>query len=96
MILFGVTLEQAEKMTMREYSFNLYAYEKRYIEKVKMIDLQAWQNNQVKATKKRGKTQVPYYDSFEEFSQAYKIENNIEKTTNKDNTLNKLLLQANK
>jgi hypothetical protein len=59
MVKLGKTLREAENMTLREFSYEIYAYEKRYIEQVKLIDLQAWQNKQVQAEKKRGNKLIP-------------------------------------
>ena len=70
MVKLGKTLREAENMTLRELSYEIYAYEKRYIEQVKLIDLQAWQNKQVQAEKKRGNKLIPYFDNFEQFLRA--------------------------
>lgn len=96
MVKLGKTLREAENMTLREFSYEIYAYEKRYIEQVKLIDLQAWQNKQVQAEKKRGNKLIPYFDSFEQFSLAYRMENEKQEQQNNDLTLIELLKNANK
>lgn len=95
MVKLGKTLREAENMTLREFTYEIYAYEKRYIEQVKLIDLQAWQNKQVQAEKKRGNKLIPYFDDFEQFSIAYRMENEKQEQDN-DLTLIELLKNANK
>ncbi|WP_430610662.1 hypothetical protein IGL01_000739 [Enterococcus sp. DIV0340] len=64
-------------MTMLEYETRLIAYRLKRLDEQEIIHYQAWANNQVKATKKRGKYEVPLFDTFEKFFNKEKLEREI-------------------
>lgn len=64
-------------MTMTEYETRLIAYRLKRLDEQELIHYQAWANKQVKATKKRGKYEVPLFDTFEKFFNKEKLENKI-------------------
>lgn len=64
-------------MTMSEYEIRLLAYRLKKLDEQEVIHYQAWANQQVKATKKRGKYEVPKFDTFEKFFNKEKLENKI-------------------
>lgn len=64
-------------MTMAEYETRLIAYRLKRLDEQELIHYQAWANKQVKATKKRGKYEVPFFDTFEKFFNKEKLENKI-------------------
>ncbi|WP_438713093.1 hypothetical protein [Enterococcus sp. DIV0806c] len=64
-------------MTMTEYETRLIAYRLKRLDEQELIHYQAWANRQVKATKKRGKYEVPLFDTFEKFFNKEKLENKI-------------------
>ncbi|GKS56460.1 hypothetical protein [Enterococcus mundtii] len=64
-------------MTMTEYETRLIAYRLKRLDEQELIHYQAWANKQVKATKKRGKYEVPFFDTFEKFFNKEKLENKI-------------------
>lgn len=64
-------------MTMTEYETRLIAYRLKRLDEQEIIHYQAWANKQVKATKKRGKYEVPLFDTFEKFFNKEKLENEI-------------------
>jgi len=53
-----------ERMTLHEYSLRMAASRLRRLDRQYEIHLQAWANQQAKATKKNGK---PFYVTFKEF-----------------------------
>ena len=65
-----------DRMTMSEYEIRLLAYRLKKLDEQEVIHYQAWANQQVKATKKRGKREVPFFDNFEFFNKE-KLENKI-------------------
>ncbi|ONN42065.1 hypothetical protein [Enterococcus mundtii] len=64
-------------MTMLEYETRIIAYRLKRLDEQELIHYQAWANRQVKATKKRGKYEVPLFDTFEKFFNKEKLENKI-------------------
>ncbi len=64
-------------MTMSEYEIRLLAYRLKKLDEQEVIHYQAWANQQVKSTKKRGKYEVPKFDTFEKFFNKEKLENKI-------------------
>ncbi|MGX7701045.1 hypothetical protein [Enterococcus mundtii] len=64
-------------MTMLEYETRIIAYHLKRLDEQELIHYQAWANRQVKATKKRGKYEVPLFDTFEKFFNKEKLENKI-------------------
>lgn len=67
MVLCGYRLREAENTTLREYSYEIYAYNLRELGKMKHLNLLAWQNQQATATKEKGKKTVPYFPDFKSF-----------------------------
>lgn len=61
------TYQEACDMTFREYSFEIHAYRLRDLDNRQRMHLQAWVNNQVKATKTQGKTTLPAFKTFKDF-----------------------------
>ncbi|MEY8669980.1 hypothetical protein AALJ40_03870 [Enterococcus gallinarum] len=66
-----------DRMTMSEYEIRLLAYRLKKLDEQEVIHYQAWANQQVKATKKRGKREVPFFDNFEKFFNKEKLEKEI-------------------
>lgn len=65
-------------MTFREYSLRMKAHNLRRLDEEYMIALAAWQNQQVRATKKSGKNKVvPYFKTFKQFFDMEKYEREI-------------------
>ncbi|WP_438844203.1 hypothetical protein [Enterococcus sp. AZ062] len=64
-------------MTMLEYETRIIAYRLKRLDEQELIHYQAWANRQVKATKKRGKYEVPLFDTFEKFFNKEKLENKV-------------------
>jgi len=62
---------------MSEYEIRLLAYRLKKLDEQEVIHYQAWANQQVKSTKKRGKYEVPKFDTFEKFFNKEKLENKI-------------------
>lgn len=54
-------------MTFREYSFEIHAHRLRSFDSRHQMHLQAWVNQQIKATKKQGKDTVPLFQNFKDF-----------------------------
>lgn len=69
---------------MYEYEARMHAYKLERIDKERDMHMQAWLNQQVKATKEKGKKQVPIFKNFKEFYDYEKnisdIENHMSKT----------------
>lgn len=53
-----------ERMTLNEYYIRIEAHELQRAEQIQDIALQAWYNQQVKATKGSAKRPKPYFDTF--------------------------------
>lgn len=64
---YGMSESEIDEMTIREYTFKMASKRLARQEKEYYIHLEAWQNNQVKATKKVGKDYKPYYKRFSDF-----------------------------
>lgn len=105
MVNLNYSLLEAENMTLKEYSYEMYAWNLREIGAQRKIDLLAWQIQQATAEKKQGKKIVPYFKSFEDFTQSAKMENDfkrdygldkISQMTTKEKDLISLLKEANK
>lgn len=64
----GMTdIREIERMTMYEYEIRRTAYLVSYLDKLRDSHDQAWANQQIKATKKVGKKEVPYFKDKEAF-----------------------------
>ena len=59
--------EKLGNITLNQYSLMMKAVNLKRVDREFEIHLQSWTNNQVKATKKTGKTTKPYYKTFDEF-----------------------------
>lgn len=70
-------IRQIERMTPYEFEIRMTAYQLKRLDEQETIHQQAWANQQVKATKKRGKYEVPLFDTFEKFFNKEKLENKI-------------------
>jgi hypothetical protein len=68
---------EIDRMTMSEYEIRLLAYKLKRLDEQEVIHYQAWANQQVQATKKRGKREVPVFDTFEKFFNKKKMEKEI-------------------
>ncbi|MPM55283.1 hypothetical protein SDC9_102077 [bioreactor metagenome] len=102
MRFLGKSLAEAEIMTLREYTYEMEAYQLRQVDEEYRINLLAWQINQAQATKTKGsgKNQktLPYYESFKKFFDYEKRINEVNGTAGKtitDNTLSRLMGKAN-
>lgn len=89
------SLYEAEKMTLREYSYEMHAHGLKEVDKERNIHLLAWQINQAQATKQKGKKTEAYFKDFREF---FDYEKRIKALTGghkENNSLAKLLSKAN-
>jgi 16S rRNA U1498 N3-methylase RsmE len=75
---FGYSLHEAECMTLREYSYEMFAYSLRRIDEERDMHMQAFLNHVVTGTKQRGKKTVPVYKTFQDF---YDYEKEIKRIT---------------
>ncbi|MGL4642757.1 MAG: hypothetical protein ACRCVH_00455 [Vagococcus fluvialis] len=95
------TMSDFERMTIREYEVMLKAYKLRNLDKEYFIHLQAFKNQEIKATKKVGKQEKMVYKNFNEFFPYQKRENEIlgiatKKKVSRDNKkMMELLKKAN-
>lgn len=60
-------IKEIERMTLYEYEIRKTAYRIAYLDKSRELHDQAWLNQQIKATKKAGKKEVPYYKNKKDF-----------------------------
>lgn len=88
-------LYEAEKMTLREYYYEMYSFNLREIDKEQDIHLLAWQINQAQATKKKGNKTVPYFNNFNDFFNYEKRINGLKPKTKTESALSGLLKKAN-
>ena len=102
MRFLGKSLYESEIMTLREYTYEMEAYQLRQVDEEYRINLLAWQINQAQATKTKGsgKNQktLPYYENFKKFFDYEKRINEVNGTVEKtvtDNTLSRLMGKAN-
>jgi hypothetical protein len=102
MRFLGKKLHEAEIMTLREYTYEMEAYQLRQVDEEYRINLLAWQINQAQATKTKGsgKNQktLPHYENFKKFFDYEKRINEVNGTVEKtvtDNTLSRLMGKAN-
>lgn len=72
-------------MTLFEYEAQMYAWRLKDIDEQEKIHLQAWANQKVQATKKKGKEQVSVYKNFRDFFDKEKFINEL---TNKKKEVN--------
>lgn len=92
------TAKEAKQLTIYEYSLLLKSVELKEVDKEYARHRQAWVNQQAKATKKKGKDIVPYFDNFKQFFDYEKQVNEILRSKKKEkklSNLEKLMLQAN-
>lgn len=64
-------------MTPNEFELRATAFKLRRLDEEYDLHLQAWLGEQVKATKKVGKKEVPYYKNFNSFFDYQKREREI-------------------
>lgn len=64
-------------MNLAEYELRMISYRLKRLNKSQEIHEQAWANNQIKATKKVGKKEVPYFKKFKDFFDMEKQEKAI-------------------
>lgn len=93
----GKTLQEAEEMTLREYSYGMHAYNLQMVDKQYELHLLAWQIKQAGAVKEKGKKTVPYFKNFNAF---FNYEEQLNSVTGKakqktDNKMQELLRKAN-
>lgn len=55
------------RITLRQYFLIMRAVQLKHVDDQRNLHIQAWLNNQVKATKQKGKKTVAYFKSFDEF-----------------------------
>ena len=89
------TLYEAEKITLREYSYEMFAFNLKSVDKDRDIHLLAWQINQAQATKQKGKKTESYFKQFTDFFDYEKRINGLTKRETKEETLSKLMSKAN-
>ena len=90
--------KEAKALTPREYSLMIQAVQLKRVDREYEIHLSAWMNQQVQATKKRGKKTVPIYKNFSEFFDYEGRVSSIIKPKKEEKELSKLekiMLQAN-
>lgn len=75
---FGYSLQEAEEMTVREYSYMIHAFNLRRVDIERDMHYQAFLNHSVTATKHQGKKTVPVYRKFTDF---YDYEERIKELT---------------
>lgn len=81
-------------MTLPEYSYQMKAYALSRVDKEHDMHLQAWLNDNVRATKSKGKETVRVYKSFKDFFDYEKRIIEIEKPkAEKLNTQHKRMAQ---
>lgn len=92
----NLSLNEAEKLTLRDFSYRMHVQALKKVDEEHDIALAAWYNKIVKATKDKKGT--PKFEKFEEFFDYKKRIEQLSYKENKiqDNTLKTLLLQANK
>lgn len=100
-----VDMEEIENMTLVEYNWRMEAYKMRLIDKRHDMHLQAFLNNAVTETVKKGVEIVPRYPTFKDFfdyesyrKQVFGEDENEEKKTDDEPKLTereKLLIMAN-
>lgn len=87
------------RITLRQYYLMSKALKLQQLDEERVIYMQAWLNNQVTATKKRGKRTAPYFRNFKEFFDYERAENLLlgkkRKENKEKNNLKTLLLKAN-
>lgn len=85
-------------MTLYEYVLKMEAYLLSRVDNDRDIHLAAWKNQEVKATKGKGKNIEPYYKDFNSFFNYYKAKKKVLGETTeeiKDKNLSNLMLKAN-
>lgn len=90
-------LREIERMTMYEYDIRMTAARLKRLDKDRDLHVQSWLNQQVKATKKQGRKEVPFFSNFKRFFDQEKFEQEIlgETPQKLDPALNELLKRAN-
>ena len=85
------------RITLKQYMLMTRAMMLRLEDKERDLHVQAWLNQQVKATKQQGKKTLPYFRSFDEFYQSEQQKDtpeNKQKTAEQEH-LKLLMLKAN-
>lgn len=81
MAFFDVSYLEACRMTYYEFSLRMLAYDIKQMKEVEKISLQAWRNQQAKATKITGsgknKKEISIYKDFNDFYNSKQSFNNI-------------------
>ena len=70
-------IEEVKSLTLADYEVLISAVSLRNIDKSFYASYQAWLNQQVKATKKRGKKIIPYFKDFDKFYNVKKEEDKV-------------------
>jgi len=60
-------IEDVNDVTLNEYQLLMKAYALKQVDKQYEMHMQAWVNQQAKATKQKGKKTVPYFKDFKQF-----------------------------
>jgi hypothetical protein len=91
-----VDFRSIERMTLYEYEIRMTAFRLKSLDQLNKIHEQAWANQQVQATKKIGKKEVPYFNTYKKFFDFEKYEKQVLGIEEKQNlTLKSLLIKAN-
>lgn len=90
---FGYSLHDAECMTLREYSYEIFAWQLKELDKQKDMHMQAYLNHVVTGTKERGKKRVPLYPKFKDFFDYEKEEQKITQPQRVESTSRRKLMQ---
>lgn len=61
------SFDQLDDLLLQEYNLLMKAFRLKRLDREREIHLQAWVNNQVKATKKSGRDVKPYFKDFQKF-----------------------------
>lgn len=78
--LFGVSLLEAKRMTLYEYGLRTLAFNIGQQKKVELLHIQAWLNQQAKATKKVGiGKSAEYKSAYKDFNDFYSSQEAFER-----------------
>lgn len=70
-------MEEVYRLTLKEYGLMMKAAKLKRLDQEYFIHLQAFKNQEIKATKKVGKQEKMVYKNFNEFFPYQKLENEI-------------------
>ncbi|WHT26026.1 hypothetical protein OH471_09315 [Enterococcus faecium] len=88
---------QMDRLTISEYRLRQKAHQLKMLDKEYLIHLAAWKNYEVQAQEKKGKKQVPIYQTFKSFFDYKQKEQEIIRVKEViDSELVNLIKKANK